>query len=98
LSYLLLLSILLEFAVTGQPGGIEREIYTARAMEAGIEQFSVRWSNLVDITQIYYGGLFSNFMDIILEWYWLFRSNLCEPASIFLLVFLSIGVIPPFYW
>jgi hypothetical protein len=83
-------------AVTGQPGGIERDIYTASIGGAGLEHFAVRWSNLVDTTQIYSGGLFSNFIIIMLGLYWLFRSNLNEPSSIFLLVFLSIGVIPLF--
>jgi hypothetical protein len=83
-------------AVTGYPGGIERDIYIASTAEAGLKQFIERWSNLVDTTQIYSGGLFSNFIIIILGLYWLFRSNLSEPSTIFLLVFLSIGVIPLF--
>ena len=83
-------------AATGQSGGIERDIYTARQGGVGLEQYMIRWSNLVDIIQIGFGGLFSNFIIIILGLYWLFRSSLSEPSNIFLLIFLSIGIIPLF--
>jgi hypothetical protein len=83
-------------AVTGNPGGIERDIYTAREGGVGLEQYMIRWSNLVDIIQIGFAGLFSNFIIIILGLYWLFRASLSEPSNIFLLIFLSIGIIPLF--
>jgi len=40
------------------------------------------------------GGQFSNFIIFTLALYWLFRSNLREPSSIFLVIFLSIGILP----
>jgi hypothetical protein len=84
-------------AVTGKPGGIERDIYTARVAGAGLEQFKERWSNLIDVTQIHLGGQFSNFIIIILGLYWLFRSNLSEPSNILIVIFLSVGIVPLFF-
>jgi hypothetical protein len=95
----LLSSIIIDIVrttVTGSPSGIEHDIYTARVGGAGLEQYMMRWSNLIDTTQIYFGGQFSNFIILILVLYWLFRSNLSEPSNIFLLIFLSIAVIPLF--
>jgi hypothetical protein len=83
-------------AITGNPGGIERDIYTARVAKAGLEQFMVRWSNLVDTTQIYFGGLFSNFIILVLGLYWLIYSNLRQPSTILIMIFLSLGIIPLF--
>jgi hypothetical protein len=83
-------------AVTGQPGGIERDIYTASVGGVGLEQFIARWSNLTDVTQIYLGGQFSNFLFLILGLYWLIHSNLRQPSNILITSFLSVGVIPLF--
>ena len=84
-------------AVTGQPGGIERDIYTASVGGVGgLEQFMARWSNLTDVTQIYFGGQFSNFLFFILGLYWLIHSNLRQPSNILIVIFLSVGVIPLF--
>jgi len=83
-------------AVTGQPSGIERDIYTASVGGVGLEQFMARWSNLTDVTQIYLGGQFSNFLFLILGLYWLIHSNLRQPSNILIAIFLSVGVIPLF--
>jgi hypothetical protein len=42
----------------------------------------------------YVGGQFSNFIVFALGLYWLFRSNLREPSCIFLMIYLSIGLLP----
>ena len=51
---------------------------------------------MVDVTQIHYGGQFSNFIILILGLYWLIHSNLRQPFTILIMIFLSIGVIPLF--
>jgi hypothetical protein len=38
------------------------------------------------------GGQFSNFIILGLGLYWLYRSNWREPSTIFLMIFLSIGI------
>jgi hypothetical protein len=82
--------------VTGSASGIEQDISIAKS-GLGLAQFALRWSNLIDTTQNYLGSIFSNFIVLILGIYWLFRSNLREPSTIFLVIFLSLGIIPLFF-
>jgi hypothetical protein len=94
-----LFSIVIDVArmtITGSASGIEQDISIANA-GVGVEQFALRWSNLIDTTQIYLGSQFSNFIILMLGIYWLFRSNLRDPSTIFLSVFLSLGIIPLFF-
>jgi hypothetical protein len=94
-----LFSVVIDVArmtITGSASGIEQDISIAKA-GVGLEQFALRWSNLIDTTQNYLGSLFSNFIILILGMYWLVRSNLREPSTIFLVIFLSLGIIPLFF-
>jgi hypothetical protein len=77
-------------------GGIEEDIAVSNIYGAGLGQFAYRWSNLVYTTQVYLAGLFSNPIILILGLYWLYHSKLSDQSSIFLLIFLSLGVIPLF--
>ena len=52
------------------------------------------WNNLFYMVQIYVGGIYSNFIIFALGLYWLIRSRLKDFATIFILIFLSIGIIP----
>ena len=81
----------------GSSSGIQRDISVASRAGAGLAQFALRWSNLIDSIQIQLGGLFNNFIILILGLYWLFHCNLRELSTIFLVIFLSIGVIPLFF-
>jgi hypothetical protein len=83
--------------ITGSFGGIIKDINTAARVGMGVQQFIFRWSNLIDTTQKFYGNLFSNFIIFILCLFWLFRANLKEISSTFLVIFLSIGSIPLFF-
>lgn len=97
---LVLCSIVVDIAkisITGSAGGIEGDIATARSQEVGVGQLPVRWSNLIDTTEIYYGASFSNIIILILGLYWLLRSNMHDPSGIFFLIFLSIGIFPLFF-
>lgn len=100
--FLLLLVVLssvvidvVRMTITGSAGGIEKDMEVAKITGAGPEQFTLRWSNLTRTIYSYVGGQFSNFIILTLGLYWLFfRSSLREPSSIFIIIFLSIGLIP----
>ncbi|HXS61176.1 MAG TPA: hypothetical protein VN703_10255, partial [Candidatus Sulfopaludibacter sp.] len=78
-------------------GGIEQDISIAHKGGVGLGQFSQRWSNLIFTTQNYFIGQFSNFIILVLGLYWLARSNLQEPSNIFIVIFLSMGIVPLFF-
>jgi hypothetical protein len=84
--------------VTGANSGIGFEIFPPldSELKLGSEQFATRWSSLIDTTQNYYGSLFANSIIYGLSLYWLLRSRLNEVSTIFLITFLSIGIIPLF--
>jgi hypothetical protein len=93
----ILSSVIIDIArifVTGSTSsGIEQDIIKARG-GASLSQFALRWNNLNYTVNTYVGGQFSNFIIFMLGLYWLFRFNLYQSSSIFLVVFLSIGIIP----
>jgi len=51
-------------------------------------------SNILDTTEHFLGGLFGNFIILALGVYWLFKANRAEPYNIFIMIFLSIGIVP----
>jgi hypothetical protein len=81
---------------TASSGGIEQDISVAQQQQVGLGQFNQRWYNLVSTTHIHYGALFGNFFFFALGLYWLFKCKISEPYNIFLLLFLSAGIIPLF--
>ena len=93
---IILSSVIIDVArifITGSTGGIEQDIVKAYG-GVSLSQFALRWSNLNYTINTYVGGQFSNFIIFILGLYWLLRSDLYQFSSIFLVVFLSIGIIP----
>ena len=100
---LLLLVILLSIsidigraALTGSTGGIEKDLELVTE-QTGLQQFTKRWETLNDVIQIYVGGQFSNFIILGLCLYWLIICGLREPHNIFIIIFLSIGIVPLFF-
>lgn len=92
-----LASVIIDIArmtITGSAGGVEKDVEVAKLTGVGPEQFALRWSNLIRTIYSYVGGQFSNFIVYTLGLYWLFRSNLREPSSVFLMIYLSIGLFP----
>jgi len=92
-----LASVIIDVArttITSSASGIEKDIEIAKVTGVGPEQFSLRWSNLLRTIYSYVGGQFSNFIIFTLGLYWLFRSGIREPATIFLITYLSIGLFP----
>jgi hypothetical protein len=83
--------------LTGSTGGIERDIQAYNYYGVGPKQFFMRWNNIVDTTEHFHGGLLANFIILGLGLYWLFRANHTEPHNIFLMIFLSVGIMPLFF-
>lgn len=97
----LFLSVLLDVVrmiITGAYSGIGYEISPPFGSDLRLapDQFATRWSSLIDTTQNYYGSLYGNFIIYGLGLYWLISSKLKEVSTIFLIAFLSIGIIPLF--
>jgi hypothetical protein len=99
----LLLAILLSIVVdisrvslTGSSGGLEQDMEIAQRT-LGLEQFNLRWQTLNMTMHDSLGGVFSNFIIFILGLAWILKSNLREPGTVFLMIFLSIGLIPLFF-
>jgi hypothetical protein len=82
--------------LTGSSGGLEQDIELAQR-GLGIEQFNLRWEILN--TTIYHslGGVFSNFIILLLGLFWVLKSNMREPYTVFLIIFLSAGIVPLFF-
>jgi hypothetical protein len=86
-----------KITITKSAGGIEQDISVASRQQVGVGQLPVRWNNLIDTTEIYYAGAFSNVIILTLGLYWLFRSDIRNPVNIFLVIFMSIGILPLFF-
>ena len=84
--------------ITGAYSGISYDISPpfGSDLKLGPEQFVTRWSSLIDTTQNFYGSIFGNSIIYGLGLYWLLRSRLKDLSTIFLVTFLSIGIIPLF--
>jgi hypothetical protein len=92
-----LASVIIDVArttITSSASGIEKDIEIAKVTGVGPEQFSLRWSNLLRTIYSYVGGQFSNFIIFTLGLYWLIRSCIREPVTIFLITYLSVGLFP----
>jgi hypothetical protein len=79
--------------VIGSTTGIEKDLEFAKATGTGVEQFAIRWSNLIRSVYSFLGGQFSNFIIFSLGLYWLLRSRPRDISSIFIMIFLSIGLL-----
>lgn len=96
----LLLAILVSIGVdiakvslTGSSGGVEQDIEVAQR-SLGIEQFNLR-SLILDATMHgSLGGVFSNFIILLLGLFWVLKANMRDPGTIFLMIFLSAGLVP----
>ncbi|HEX2231710.1 MAG TPA: hypothetical protein VHG34_05915, partial [Nitrososphaeraceae archaeon] len=99
----LLLAILVSIGIdiakvslTGSSGGIERDIEVAQT-RLGIAQFNFRLL-ILDATMHHgFGGVFSNFIILLLGLFWVLKSNMRDPGTIFLMIFLSAGLVPLFF-
>jgi hypothetical protein len=98
--------------ITGSIGGISSSIQFASqlaphtagrspgsqyAPQLSLEKFASFRANLLDTTEHFLGGLFGNFIILALGLYWLFRADRGEPYNIFIMIFLSLGIVPLFF-
>jgi hypothetical protein len=79
--------------LTNSSGGLVQDVELAQT-NLGIEQFNTRFDTLDSTMHGSLGGLFSNFIILILGLFWVLKSNIREPSTIFLMIFLSLGLIP----
>ncbi len=79
--------------LTGSSGGIEQDIQLAQT-NLGAEQFNMRWLILTATMHDSLGGVFSNFIILVLALFWVLKSNMREPSTVFLMIFLSAGLVP----
>jgi hypothetical protein len=92
----ILLSIVIDITkvvLIGSSGGVERDIQVAQT-NLGIEHLSMRWSILNATMHDSLGGIFSNFIILLLGLFWVLKSNVREPGTLFLIIFLSAGIVP----
>jgi hypothetical protein len=96
----LLVAILLSIAVditrvalTNSSGGVGEDIELA-GTNFGPEQFNMRWRILIATAHESFGGVFSNFIILILGLFWVLKSNMREPSTVFIMIFLSVGLLP----
>jgi hypothetical protein len=96
----LLLAILVSIAVDitkvlliGSSGGVEQDIQLAQT-NLGIEQFNMRWLILNTTMHDSLGGVLSNFIILLLGLFWVLKSNMRNPGTVFLMIFLSAGLVP----
>jgi len=102
---ILLLSILFvsiivdiaKVAIIGSSSGIVKDVLIAGGGGIGFKEFALRWNNLIDIVQNWYGTQFSNFIILTLGVFWLWFSNFKRQVNIFIVIFLSIGLATLFF-
>jgi hypothetical protein len=79
--------------LTDSSGGLVQDVELAQT-NLGIEQFNTRFDTLDFTMHRSLGGVFSNFIILILGLFWVLKSNIRAPSTIFLMIFLSVGLIP----
>lgn len=87
---------ILKSSLTGSSTGLESDVSVGFSHGLGIPQFGDRLTTLADTIQTYYGGAYANIAILSLVGYWLVRCQPKEIANIFVLIFLSTGLIPLF--
>jgi len=92
----ILLSIVIDITkvlLIGSSGGVEQDIKVAQT-NLDIEHLSMRWRILNATMHDSLGGIFSNFIILLLGLFWVLKSNMREPGTLFLVIFLSAGILP----
>ncbi|MDQ3967701.1 MAG: hypothetical protein M3275_04810, partial [Thermoproteota archaeon] len=99
----LLVAILISVAVdiakvslTSSSSGLQRDIELAQR-DLGTEQFTMQWDILNVTMHDSLGGVFSNFVILLLGLFWVLKSNMREPSTVFLIIFLSAAIVPLYF-
>ena len=80
-------------STTGSIRGISFAVEFSQS-DLGFKQLASFRANLLDTTQHWLGGLFGNFIILALAFYWLLKADHRAPHNIFIMIFLSVGIIP----
>jgi hypothetical protein len=80
-------------STTGSIRGISFAVEFSQS-DLGFKQLASFRANLLDTTQHWLGGLFGNFIILALAFYWLLKADHRSPHNIFIMIFLSVGIIP----
>jgi hypothetical protein len=80
-------------STTGSIRGISFAVEFSQS-DLGFKQLASFRANLLDTTQHWLGGLFGNFIILALGFYWLIKADHRSPHNIFIMIFLSVGIIP----
>ncbi len=62
----------------------------------GQDEFAQRWATLTFTLNSGLAGILGNSIIILLGLYWVLKSNIREPTTLFLLIFLSVAIVPLF--
>jgi hypothetical protein len=92
----LLPSILIDLArmLLINNSGIKQEISFALNQEVGIHGIYTIWDNLIGTTHLYLAGQIANPIILLLVIYWLYRTEIREKYTIFLIIFFSLFALP----
>jgi hypothetical protein len=88
---------LLKSAITGSTLGLTRDLVLAEATDYGFTQFDIKWGNLVHVTQVHMAGIFGNIILLLLAIYGTMSVKYKSTIGIFVLVFISIAILPLFF-
>ena len=81
----------------GLDSGIQRDVIIAESFNFGLSQAASAWSNIVLTVEVHLGGIFGNILILSLAVYCAILLKYRNVSAIFIMVFLSIGVLPLFF-
>jgi hypothetical protein len=79
---------------TGSTFGLTRDLVLAQSTNFGFAHFDVKWSNLVHTTEVFKAGIFGNIILLSLAVYGVLLLKYRNVIDIFVLVFVSIAILP----
>jgi hypothetical protein len=81
---------------TNSSSGIFQDVELSGTL-MGPEEFTRRWDILIFTVYSGLGGIMANSVVMLLGLYWVFKSDYKKPSTLFLLVFLSMAILPLFF-
>ena len=85
---------LLRSYLVGLASGLERNALIAESFNFGLSQLGASWSNIVRTVEVHLGGIFGNVVILSLALYCTVRLKYKTVPGIFVIVFLSLGILP----
>jgi hypothetical protein len=78
----------------GLSSGLQSDIVIAQSFDFGFSQLGLAWSNIVRAVEVHQGGIFGNIIILSLAFYYTFLTKYKTITSLFVIVFLSIAILP----